>query len=59
MVDTPANKNVGSWKSLAFDIPAALAAAFLQFVFSMSYAAGYILTFCEKNCVYQTPSLLL
>ena len=38
LVDNQSN-SLG-WKSLVYDIPAALAAAFLQFVFSMSYAAG-------------------
>eukprot|EP01036_Dinobryon_divergens_P031283 gene31283-40653_t len=49
MVESPTNKSF-SWKSLAFDIPAALAAAFLQFVFSMSYAAGIFADKRNSNC---------
>ena len=30
------------WADLFYDVPAAFAGAFLQFVFSMSYAAGSI-----------------
>jgi hypothetical protein len=58
MADTASNNF--SWKSLAFDIPAALvlmskqlAAAFLQFVFSMSYAAGNK----TESLIFMLPSL--